>query len=58
MRRGDDAFKSIGNKVCCSKHFLSSAFKQSLTGDSPTDKLLHRISRLQNANGILELRRT
>ena len=32
MRRKDDAFKSVGNKVCCSEHFLSPDFKQSLTG--------------------------
>ena len=27
MRRGDDAFKSVGNKVCCSEHFLLSDFR-------------------------------
>ena len=32
MKRGDAYFATVGNKYCCSEHFLSTDFKPSLTG--------------------------
>ena len=32
MKRGDAFFATVGNKFCCSEHFLPTDFKQSLTG--------------------------
>ena len=32
MKRGDASFATVGNKFCCSDHFLSTDFKPSLTG--------------------------
>ena len=32
MKRGDAYFATVGNKFCCSEHFLSTDFKPSLTG--------------------------
>ena len=32
MKRGDAYFATVGNKFCCSEHFLSTDFQPSLTG--------------------------
>ena len=32
MKRGDAFFATVGNKFCCSEHFLPTDFKRSLTG--------------------------
>ena len=32
MKRGDNFFAAVGNKFCCSEHFLLMDNKQSLTG--------------------------
>ena len=32
MKRGDAYFATVGNKFCCSEHFLATDFKPSLTG--------------------------
>lgn len=32
MKRGDDFFAAVGNKFCCSEHFLPMDYKHSLTG--------------------------
>jgi len=32
MKRGDAYFATVGNKFCCSEHFLPTDFKPSLTG--------------------------
>ena len=32
MKRGDAYFATVGNKFCCSEHFLPTDFKRSLTG--------------------------
>ena len=32
MKRGDACFAMVGNKFCCSEHFLPTDFKPSLMG--------------------------